>query len=126
MILVRFCKGFKPNCKVFSHNIGQLPPAVQGSFNCPPGQLKEPSRHTSPTYDLCQILKLVFLKLVLLVESASVKISVVKFVLKQDSSSLHYLTKQRDPGLSESDFIEFTPILLKQVKSEAQLPLQKM
>ena len=46
-------------------------------------------------------------------ESASVKIFVVKTVLKWDSSSLHSLTKQRDSGLSDNDFMATTPILLE-------------
>ena len=52
-----------------------------------------------------------------LVESASVKISEVKTVLKWDSSSLHSLTKQSDSGSSDNDFMATTPILLESIES---------
>ena len=52
------------------------------------------------------------------VESASVRISVVKTVFKRDSSSLHSLTKQRDSGSSDSDFMASTPILLESAVTE--------
>ena len=54
------------------------------------------------------------------VESASVRISVVKTVMKWDSSSLHSLTRQRDSGSSDGDFMAMltTPILLESNESE--------
>ena len=70
-----------------------------------PGQIKGPSRHTYTTS-------------VNLFDSRRVRISVVKTVLKWDSSSLHSLTKQRDSGSSDSDFMVTTPILLESTAPE--------
>jgi len=52
------------------------------------------------------------------VESASVRIFVVKAVLKWDLSSLYSLTRQRDSGSSDSDFVATTAVLLESNESE--------
>ena len=67
------------------------------------------------------------------VESASVRISVVNAVLKWDSSSLHSLTKQRDSGSFDNNFMATEPILLESIESEVsclrkknELPLKQV
>ena len=67
-----------------------------------------------------------FIVLAGLTESTSVRICFVKLVLKWDSSSLHSLTKQRDSGSSDNDFMATTPILLDLGESEVSCLHKKM
>ena len=60
------------------------------------------------------------------VESVSVRNSVVKTGLKWDPSSLHSLTKHRDSGSSDNDFMASTPILLESIESEVNCLRKKM
>ena len=95
MSLVRFCKPFRcfvPKWWALSHHFGQLPPAfttwaIRGAFKA----------HLSNLWSL-SIFLIAFFMHVGSVESASVRISVVKLVLKWDLSSLHSLTRRETQG----------------------------